>query len=185
MVSLLIMFLDENVKKFFRERQISEDSSVSASDAITASSPSMQVSSPNVVWQVSSPDPGQGDTLATQVHDISLNPSASPYVPSANVNIRPIDAWIDDLVPGVETTIQFSASNDLQTTFARLELDRDLPKVDLLTFDGSPLMWPRFVEQFFIHVHSRPGLNDCRKLEILQSHVKGEAKKQDEDRGGR
>jgi hypothetical protein len=82
-------------------------------------------------------------------------------------------------VPGVETSTvsAYGNLNDMNLIMARLELDRDLPKIELPLFDGSPLKWPRFVEQFFIHVHSRCGLTDARRIEILQSHVHGEAKK--------
>jgi hypothetical protein len=117
-----------------------------------------------------------------------LNPAASQFIPrdvlppmsvSRDSGRRPVDAWIDDLVIGIETPLSASlgASSDLSLAVARLELDRDLPKVELPLFDGSPLIWPRFVEQFFLHVHSRNGLNDTRRIEILQSHTKGEAKK--------
>ena len=120
----------------------------------------------------------------------SLNPAASEFVsrrPSDSASSaasfveasRPVDAWIDDLVPGMETAVLSPSvtSNDLALTVARLELDRDLPKVELPSFDGTPIMWPRFVEQFYIHVHSRGGLSDARRIEILQSHVTGDAKK--------
>ena len=102
--------------------------------------------------------------------------------PSNEIQVQPptftpIDAWIDDLVVGRETSQSSPAANsDIHQMIARLEIDRDLPKVELPVFDGSPLAWPRFVEQFFVQVHSRPGLNDSRRMDLLQSHVKGDAK---------
>jgi hypothetical protein len=89
-----------------------------------------------------------------------------------------IDGWIDELVIGKETTSQVptSSSVNLSEAVMRLETERDLPKVELPVFDGSALMWPRFIEQFFAQVHSRSTLTDSRRMDILQSHVKGEAK---------
>ena len=120
---------------------------------------------------------------STSSFSTSLNPGAAEFVTrmsmSPDVSSRPVDAWIDDLVPGMETP-SFTSSNsssDISQAVARLELDRDLPKVELPHFDGSAIMWPRFVEQFYIHVHSRCSLTDARRIEILQSHVTGEAKK--------
>ena len=89
-----------------------------------------------------------------------------------------IDAWIDGLVVGQETvSTPVRADNDLNEVLARLHIERDLPKIELPSFDGSPLLWPRFVEQFFNQVHSKPGLDDSRRMDLLQSHVKGEAKR--------
>ena len=91
---------------------------------------------------------------------------------------KAIDAWIDDLVIGSESVVTSTPhSTDLQEVLTRLELERDLPKVDLPCFDGAPITWPRFIEQFHVQVHSRPGLADSRRMDLLQSHVKGEARK--------
>ena len=90
------------------------------------------------------------------------------------------DAWIDKLVPGVETRLQMgkqgNSSDHLVQAIVRIESERDLPKVDLPVFDGSPIIWPRFVEQFHVQVHCRPGLPDARRMDLLQSHIKGEAR---------
>ena len=95
----------------------------------------------------------------------------------ASISAEPIDAWIDALIPGQETASYASTtSGDLNQALARLEIERDLPKIELPIFDGSALAWPRFVEQFYVQVHSRAGLNDSRRMDLLQSHVKGEAK---------
>ena len=116
-----------------------------------------------------------------------LNSGTLPFIPSSqpisyvtfDKDFPSVDAWIDDLVIGIETPTPPSPglSSEVALTMALVELDRDLPKVALPSFDGSPLAWPRFAEQFFIHIHSRKGLTDARRIEILQSHMKGEAKK--------
>ena len=88
-----------------------------------------------------------------------------------------IDAWIDELIIGSETSLTVDdTSNDLATAIARLEIERDLPKIEIPTFDGSALLWPRFIEQFHVQVHSRYGLQDKRRMDLLQSHVSGDAK---------
>lgn len=103
--------------------------------------------------------------------NVLMQPSPTPSVAS-------IDAWIDELVDGVEMdTLKLSNSGeDLAQVFAHLEIDRDLPKVTLPIFDGSPILWPRFIEQFYVQIHSRPGLTSCRRMDLLQSHVSSEAK---------
>jgi hypothetical protein len=107
-----------------------------------------------------------------------------PVVPDASSSITPtdtchsIDGWIDELIVGKETVLKSgsSSSMDLSDVVTRLEMERDLPKVELPVFDGSAIMWPRFIEQYYVQIHSRPTLNDTRRMDILQSHVKGEAK---------
>ena len=111
---------------------------------------------------------------------LQIPSSSNAGTSSVNVNVTApgIDDWIDRLVPGVETnTAASSVSTDLTQAIANLEIDRDLPKIELPVFDGSALMWPRFIEQFFVQVHSRRGITDSRRMDLLQSHVKGEAKR--------
>ena len=94
-----------------------------------------------------------------------------------NVESEPIDAWIDELIPGVETVHDNSSlSTDyLREAIVKFESEGDLPAVDLPTFGGAALEWPRFIEQFHLQVHCRPGISDNRRMDLLQSHLKGEA----------
>ena len=112
-----------------------------------------------------------------QSNDATTSQTGDPL--TGRPDRRPLDAWIDDLEVGVETfnPANVSTNEDLPQIIARLELDRDLPKVALPVFDGSPLLWPRFIEQFYTQVHSRPGLNDTRRMDRLQSHVSADAKR--------
>ena len=116
---------------------------------------------------------------SADAHHSDTSSSSSP----SQANTAPVqpksgmDEWIDELVIGSETKLPSnSSSHELAQVIARLEMQQDLPKVDIPKFDGSPILWPRFVEQFFVHVHSRPGLSDSRRMDLLQSHVTGEAK---------
>ena len=121
---------------------------------------------------------GPADVATEQVQSPAarfdpLQTSKGPQVPA-----KPIDAWIDELEIGAETARSTPTSpSDLGEALARLEMGRDLPRIELPVFDGSPLTWPRFVEQFHAQVHSRCGLDDTRRMDLLQSHVKGEAKR--------
>jgi hypothetical protein len=125
-----------------------------------------------------SPPNDSGSTQAFSPSPAALTDSLSqPNAMSANTAAS-LDSWIDDLVVGVETAESSSRiSRDLGEALAKLEMERDLPRIELPTFDGSPLTWPRFIEQFYVQVHSRIGLNDSRRMDLLQSHVRGEAKR--------
>jgi hypothetical protein len=108
---------------------------------------------------------------------LDLGPQIAPFANSPVLNS--LDSWIDDLVIGQETinrNLPSSGELTLQD-FARLQVERDLPKVELPSFDGSPIAWPKFIEQFHVQVHARTGLDDTRRMDLLQSHVKDEAKK--------
>ncbi|XP_064643076.1 uncharacterized protein LOC135497244 [Lineus longissimus] len=116
--------------------------------------------------------------------DQQLNPDAATWVPTPDVNLplaTPIDAWIDALIPGQETVVpeksmsNQGASDHLIAALVKLESDRGLPATQIPIFDGSPLLWPKFVEQFHTQVHSKPGINDARRRDLLQSHVSGVA----------
>ena len=112
-----------------------------------------------------------------------LNPTAAEFQPNYNSSASfggdfvAIDQWIDNLTIGVETEdLPSSSPGNMTQSLAALSLERDLPKIELPVFDGSALAWPKFVEQFFVQVHSRSGLKDSRRMDLLQSHVRGEAK---------
>jgi hypothetical protein len=140
----------------------------SAESVSTVSTATVSVSatSPPMMSTVSTPN-------SASVFEVGDLASASP--PTMK---KSLDAWIDELVPGMETKLSTSSNaSNLTEAIARLEVERDLPKVELPTFDGSALMWPPFIEQFYIQVHTRAGLTDCRRMDLLQSHVKGEAKR--------
>ena len=156
-------------------------SRVQSSESAAANSPQTPPAVPDSARRSTIPQNESPLTSASSAIPSLVAPSPSVMrSPISSVpSERPIDAWIDDLIPGMETPAPpvNESSNDLTLAVARLELDRDLPKVEIPVFDGSALLWPRFVEQFYIHIHSRVGLSDARRIEILQSHVKGDAKR--------
>ena len=95
---------------------------------------------------------------------------------------RSIDGWIDLLIPGYETVLPadptvFGGNDHLAACLVRLESERGLPEMELPIFNGSAKEWPRFIERFYQQVHQRPGIPDTRRMDILQSHLSGEAQK--------
>ena len=80
---------------------------------------------------------------------------------------------------GVETqhSLQTTESCDhLTLAIIKLESERDLPKLELPIFSGQAILWPRFIEQFHSQIHCRLCITDTRRMDILQSHLRGEAK---------
>ena len=120
---------------------------------------------------------------SSQLHNLSLQP---PHVPSHSAlppHIhKTIDGWIDNLVIGQETVVvpdlhQNSSFDTLARAIIGIEGERDLPHITLPVFNGGALSWPKFVEQFHAQVHCRPGISDTRRMDLLQSHLTGDAKK--------
>ena len=54
---------------------------------------------------------------------------------------------------------------------------KNLPPIELLTFDGNPSYWPEFIENFKIMVHLKTTFNDTIRMERLLSVLRGEAKR--------
>ena len=137
-----------------------------------------------------------GNHQGKQPEPVTCHPSgpwshaAHPNVAAQDTNPNPpkhwrpppaeaFDAWIDKLIPGVETNIdagQASSSDQLVQAIVKIESERDLPKVEVPVFEGAPIAWPRFVEHFQIKIYCRPGISDSRRMDLLQSHLKGEAR---------
>ena len=133
---------------------------------LTSATTAFPMLGPNISW--SNPH-----TLPANV----CHPSPSPM---QHMKEEAFDAWISKLVPVVETnmlhTDTVSTSDHLIQAIMKIESERDLPKVELPIFEGVAITWPRFVEQFHVQVHCRPGISDARRMDLLQSHLKGEAR---------
>ena len=56
---------------------------------------------------------------------------------------------------------------------------RQLPPTDLFPFDGNPLNWPEFIQNFKERIHLKKSFSDSLKMERLLSVLKGRG------RGGR
>ncbi|KOC59889.1 hypothetical protein WH47_10530 [Habropoda laboriosa] len=58
-----------------------------------------------------------------------------------------------------------------------IDIDVQLPKINLPTFSGNYEDWPGFADQFRSAVHDNVRISDCKKLTYLRSCLKGEALK--------
>ena len=59
----------------------------------------------------------------------------------------------------------------------KLEASKDIPAIKLVPFNGSPLQYVEFVEQFRIHIHDKPHLKDDTRMVQLRMHVTGDAER--------
>ncbi|XP_074641172.1 uncharacterized protein LOC141898924 [Tubulanus polymorphus] len=153
-------------------------------------------------FSYSQSEKGQQASLNPSAHEFRVNQPmddgenfvpVSSATPEPNIQDAPIsgqpvsfvtiDSWIDNLIDEVETitTADTASQPSLEDAFLRMELGpselRQGP-----TESGTPHVrwvgiWPRFIEQFYLQVHCRPGIVDARRMDLLQNHVKGEAKK--------
>ena len=114
--------------------------------------------------------------------DIDHRPSDLSISPR---QIEPVDLFIDLLVEGQETILDTSSSENITVLSAvhqHLEA-KNLPPIELLTFDGNPTCWPEFIENFKIMVHLKTTFNDTIRMERLLSMLRGEAKRSVESIG--
>ncbi|MEE8327974.1 MAG: hypothetical protein V3R32_04175 [Nitrosomonadaceae bacterium] len=133
---------------------------------------STSVQQPNML-NTTSPLPPSVNTMPANSATISPA-SNSPYSSASNLQPKPesLDAWIDELIPYKETVVECPDPKDessYQSLMLRAMFERDSPKPEIETFDGSPLKWPKFVESFFENVHRQPYFRDVRRMSILQS----------------
>ena len=99
--------------------------------------------------------------------------------------IEPVNLFIDLLVEGQETILDTRSSEDITVLNAVHQhlAAKNLPPIELLTFDGNPSCWPEFIENFKIRVHLKTTFNDTIRMERLLSVLRGEAKKSVESIG--
>ena len=73
----------------------------------------------------------------------------------------PADSFIDNLVEGKETLIPHVTQFFTPQEAIKQELElRNLPPVDLLRFDGNPVHWQEFIDNFYHMIHKKWSLND-------------------------
>ena len=114
--------------------------------------------------------------------DIDLRPSDLSI---SSRQIESVDLFIDLLVEGQNTILDTSSSENITVLSAvhqHLEA-KNLPPIELLTFDGNPTCWPEFIENFKIMVHLKTTFNDTIRMERLHSVLRGEAKRSVESIG--
>ena len=102
----------------------------------------------------------------------------NPIVTTSHTTISPVpfDAWIDNLVEFKETILNESPQSlSVADALYKLEASRDIPTIQLLKFNGSPLSYADFVDQFKIHIHDKSHLTDDMRMMQLKMHLTGDA----------
>ena len=106
---------------------------------------------------------GQNANIDTKVVMVPItNQQGSPDTSPVTQSPAPaIDEWIDRLDPLSETVVPPPTSSASQHERAlRTAHERNEPRVELVTFNGSPMQWSRFVEWFYEQVHRQPFSSD-------------------------
>ena len=75
---------------------------------------------------------------------------------------RSFDFWIDNLLEFQETVLPKSDVGNVTIADAlfKLEANKDIPSIQLPSFDGDPLSYTDFIDQFKIHIHDKEHLKD-------------------------
>ena len=86
---------------------------------------------------------------------------------------KSVDSWIGKLDP--------CETGNLNTIVIRLTmawlLQKNLSRIQITLFNGSPFTWVEFVTKFKDVVHDQSYLNNLQKLHYLQQYVTGEARR--------
>ena len=106
-------------------------------------------------------------------HKVALNVAPKGKVDHA----RPFDFWIDDLLEFQETVLPKSDVGNVTIANAlfKLEANKGIPSIQLPSFDGDPLSYTDFIDQFKIHIHDKVHLKDVTRMIQLHMLLKGEA----------
>ena len=89
--------------------------------------------------------------------------------------MKSVDDWIDELRPYETQNLSRNATNQ-DITMAWI-LQQNLPRMEIPTFNRSPLQWVEFVIKFKEIMHNHVYLNNSQKLHYLKQHVSGLAKR--------
>ena len=100
---------------------------------------------------------------ALQASQISGQASVFNLAPKTELEYaRSFDAWIDDLIEFQETLLPQSDIGNVTIADAlfKLEANKDIPSIQLPSFDGDALSYTDFIDQFKIHIHGKVHLKD-------------------------
>ena len=103
-------------------------------------------------------------------------PNNGVHSTSRRVAQNDVDSWIDELDPSRCSVMPNLTSGVGPDTFMSWMVQQYLPKIELPVFDGAPLDWVDFVIKFRDIVHRQPYLADSQRHQLLQQHLRGEAK---------
>ena len=110
---------------------------------------------------------------------INQNPYASRSLrPVVSFSANQVDSWIDELnenrlnrYPDVTTG---GITPDMTMAWM---VQQSLPRVQIPSFDGSPVLWVEFITKFRDLIHNQGYLNDTQRSTYLLQHLDGEAKR--------
>ena len=79
-----------------------------------------------------------------------------------------VDSWIDELNPNRRhDPLSMSAGGINPNVLMASLVQQQLPKVEIPTFDGSPLQWVEFIVKFRDVVHNQEYLSDVQRHQLL------------------
>ena len=89
-----------------------------------------------------------------------------------------MDKFVDDLIKGEDTSIRIETrSMDMQLALKQEYEARHLPAMELMHFNGNPVLWPELIDNFYQNVHSKMTFSDNIRMTRLISLLDGEAKR--------
>ena len=77
---------------------------------------------------------------------------------------KPIDAWIDELDPLCDMKPELISNLTMNQITMQMLCNQNLPKVNVSTFDGSPLQWVDFAIDFREIIHAQHHLTGTQRM---------------------
>ena len=86
------------------------------------------------------------------------------------------DGWIDELEEFQETFLPVAVREmSVADALYQLEASKDIPILKFTAFNGNPLRYVEFIEQFKIHIDDKCHITDDMRVVQLKMHVTGDA----------
>ena len=105
-------------------------------------------------------------------HEVTLNVAPKGKLEHAHS----FDFWIDDLFESQETVLSKSDAGNftIANVLFKLEANNDISSRQLPSFDGGPLSYTDFIDQFKIHIHEKVHVKDATQMIQLRMLLKSE-----------
>ena len=88
-----------------------------------------------------------------------------------------MDLWISELLPEAYRRKNSTSPLEVDRVTMMWLVQQSLPKIAIPSFDGSPLVWIKFVSKFKDLVHDQVHLRDEQRMFYLTQHLKGDAER--------